>query len=137
MNEFLSEDEIEEIVKFNRQIVRFRGEPFDVDREKLTEIFQSVNNDFDAQYYPNKRIRIVKKVSVIIGRIAWEQPFTEGNKETCLGVGVMFLRRNGFTLPLKQTKIDVYKLLNKTIMKFENDPTIISEVESFLNKYVV
>ena len=137
MSEYISDEEIELVIKFNKITVRRGGEPFSVDREKLKQIFDSVNRDFGAQKYPEKRLRIIKKVSLIMGRISWEQPFSQGNKRTCLALGIVFLKRNGFILPLKKVNVQIYELLVKTIEKFENDDTVTSEIESFLCKYVV
>jgi len=137
LSEYISDEEVELVIRFNEITVLKAGEPFGVDREKLEQIFDSVNQDFGAQKYPEKRLRIIKKVSVIMGRISWEQPFSQGNKRTCLALGTVFLKRNGFILPLKKVNVQIYKLLVKTIEKFENDDTVTSEIESFLCKYVV
>ncbi len=136
MSEYVNDEEIELIIKFNKIIVQSGGEPFSVDREKLKQIFDSVNNDFDAQKFPDKRVRIIKKASIIMSRISWEQPFSQGNKRTCLAEGIVFLKRNGFSLRLEKIKVQIYDLLVRTIEKFENDNTITSEVEDFLDKYV-
>jgi prophage maintenance system killer protein len=137
LNEYLNDDELQEIIKYNREIVRSRNEPFGVDENKIKEIFHSVNLDYESQSYANKRERIIKKASVLIARITWEQPFDEGNRETALAIGITFMNRNGFDLLIENYKLEINELLNRIIYKFENDPSICLEVELFLDKNVV
>lgn len=57
-----------------------------------------------------------------------------GNKSTALASGKMFLNRNGFDLSINNKQI--YFLLERISMKFENDSSIYSEMEEFLFKKV-
>ena len=114
----MTEDEIHQIINFNRKIVLRRNEQFGVDEEKLRKIFDDVNSNFLTQTYTNNRTRIIKKSSIIIGSITWEQPFLEGNRETALGVGIMFMNNNGFDLPIEKHKKEIYDLLKKIVYKF-------------------
>ena len=136
MRETFSEDDIEEIIQDNHDLVNERGDSFGVNREELDKIFGNVNN-FDKIL--DRRIRIIKKSAWILGGITFYQPFNDGNKETALSLTTYFLRENEMDLPIssKSDKKEIYELLTKTVLKFEDDPTIISEIEDYLFKKVI
>lgn len=131
MTESFSHYEIEDVIIENRKTVEKRGEPFGVDREILSLIFDNVNSYIDLE---DKRARISRKVAYLLGGISYHQPFNNGNKETALAWTIYFLRKNGFDLPRRNLneKRELYDLMIKTSFKFENDPTIITEVEEYL-----
>ena len=131
MKEEFLDEEIEEIIKDNCDLVLERGDTFGVNREELTKIFDNVNNFNEIQ---DKRSRIIHKASWILGGITFYQPFNDGNKEIALSLTIYFLRENRFELPLPDKKIkkELFNLLVRTVLKFEDDPTIVSEVEDYL-----
>ncbi len=131
MSESFSAEEIEAVILHNRRIVEDRGEDFEVDRAILDRLFARLRN---FNLILERRIRIVTISANLLARLTFDQPFFEGNKETALGVTILFLRRNGFDLPLntRQSKVEVYDILEKTSLKFAGDPTIVSEVLEFL-----
>ncbi|MDE1766354.1 MAG: hypothetical protein KGI27_08805 [Thaumarchaeota archaeon] len=57
-------------------------------------------------------------------------------KEIALSVAKLFLRRNGFDLPLHtlEDEKELFVLLVKTIFKFDGDPTIIGEIENIYSR---
>jgi len=71
--------------------------------------------------------------------ICFDQPFSEGNKETALDATIGYLNNNGFDLKDKslKEKKEIYGLLVKTVFKFPGDKTIFHEVEGYLDKNVV
>ena len=71
--------------------------------------------------------------------LTWQQPFSEGNKEIALSVTKLFLRRNGFDLPIHGTENEkeIFNLLIKTVYKFEGDSTIIGKIEEYISKKVI
>lgn len=127
------DSEIEEIVKFNIKIVKERNERQGVNLDRLNEIF-SFANSINPDIEPDRKKRILKKAARIISGITWLQPFDNGNKSTALASGKMFLNRNGFDLSINNKQI--YFLLERISMKFENDSSIYSEREEFLFKKV-
>lgn len=136
MTENFSNEEIDDVIQFNKDIVEERGQPFSVNYERLSRVFSNVNL---FNNMPSKRERIIRKASHIFGGIAWQQPFSEGNKETALALTKLFLRRNGFDLPIitRNDKKEIFDLLVKTVFKDELDPTITTEVEEYLLEKVV
>ncbi|MHB8603143.1 MAG: Fic family protein [Nitrosotalea sp.] len=104
-------------------------------KDRLDQVFFNVNSYNDIQ---NKRERIVRKASHILGGITYLQPFCEGNRETALTHTILFLRDNGFDLPLdtQYEKQEIFDLLYRTIFKDELDRTIIIEVEQYLGRKV-
>ena len=136
MTETFSTEEIENIIQDNEELVTIRGDSFGVNREELDKIFEKVNN-FD--YIENHFDRMIKKSAWILGGVTFYQPFNDGNKETALSLTIYFLRRNGLNLPInsEQDEKEIMELLKKTVFKFEDDPSIISEVEEFLHRSVV
>ena len=132
MTEYITQEDIQEFIKYNKHLVRNRNEPFNVDREKFGKIFSEINGE-DYLRYTNKRERIIKKTSFIISSIVWQQPFDEGNKETALTIGLLFAQRNGFSIDLISLKKEIYLLLNNIAFKFENDTSIYTDMEDFLS----
>ena len=129
--EVLSSKDIEDIILFNKLTVEKHGESFEVDRDDLYTILNKVNS---YNNIPNKRQRIIKKAARILAGIAFYQLFHEGNKRTAIASTISYLQRNGFNLPLNtpSEEEEMYDLLNKTIWKETNDPTIFIEVEEYL-----
>lgn len=135
MSETFSDIQIEAIIRDNKRLVEQRDEPFCVVKDRLENVFSKVNSYNDMQ---NKRERIIRKASYILGGITYQQPFCEGNRETALTHTILFLRNNGFDLPLdtKEDKHEIYDLLGRTVFKDELDQTIITEVEQYLTRKV-
>jgi len=136
LKEQFTENEIEEIIQDNEELVNERGDSFGVNRDELQKIFENINNFNEVSGFKE---RIIRKASWILGGITFHQPFNDGNKETALSLTKYFLRKNDLDLPLstREEEKEIYDLLNKTIFKFEDDPTIISEIEDFLTSKVV
>ena len=136
VTEDFSPTEVEDVILDNQDLVEGRGECFSVDREILNQIF---NNMKSSNEIDDKRTRIIKKSAHLLAGISYYQPFREGNKETALSLTISFLRRNGLILPLntKKEKKDIYEILVGTSLKFENDRTIVNEVEEYLSEKVV
>jgi prophage maintenance system killer protein len=135
MSEIFSDMQIEAIIRDNKRLVEQRDQPFCVVKDRLEDRFSNVNSYNNIQ---NKRERIIRKATHILGGITYQQPFCEGNRETALTHTILFLRDNGFDLPLdkQEDKQEVYDLLYRTIFKDELDPTIITEIEQYLTKRV-
>jgi prophage maintenance system killer protein len=138
MPEFVSYDEIPEIIRINRKIVRDRNESFGVEEKKIYDIINSVNVPLDQSIF-HHRERIVKRASIMLARITWEQPFNNGNKATALYFTIQFLKKNKFDLlisgnPTIQNQI--FHLLEDTALKFEGE-NIIDNVFKFLNENVI
>ena len=136
MKEQFTENEIEEIIQDNEELVNERGDSFGVNRDELQKIFENVNNFNEISGFKE---RIIRKTSWILGGITFYQPFNDGNKEIALSLTKYFLGKNDLDLPLptREEEKEIFDLLNKTIFKFEDDPTIISEIEDFLISKVV
>jgi prophage maintenance system killer protein len=130
-SETLDSKDIEEIISFNKQKVEEREEGFEVDKKLLSKIFVKMNS---YNHIQDRRERIVRKASCILAGITFHQPFFEGNKETALGVTVLYLNRNGFDLALEDKQImdEIYDILTKTLREF----SIFGEVELYLLKRV-
>lgn len=135
MSHYYSSAEIEEIISFNKALVTKRNEIFGVKRDVLYGIFSRVNSYLNTT--EDKRTTIIIKTSIVIGGITWSQPFSEGNKETAVAVGILFLKRNGYNLPFENNKDSLYDLLQKTMWKFEDDKSIYMEIEEYLNTRII
>jgi prophage maintenance system killer protein len=138
MPEFVSDEEIDEIIRINKKIVTARGESFGVKRDIIIDVIHSMNAV--KVYLPNNnRKRIIKKTSIFLARITWEQPFNNGNKSTALYFIIQYLNKNKFDLLMDNSKIKnkIFNLLKKTVMKFENEDSIIEEVFQFLDNNVL
>lgn len=134
--EIFSDELLKNVIRANHHIVNHRKEKFGCVLERLLDVFNKVNSYNDII---DRRERIIKKTSHILGGLTWAQPFSNGNKRTALTISIYFLRKNGFDLPItsKGEEKELFDLLEKTIFKFEGDETIISEVENYLLRKVV
>ena len=132
MFEIFSENDIQEVIDANKLIVSYDNEPHGVSLDVLDDIFKLVNSFNDVK--PG-RDRIVKKATHILAGISYNQPFKEGNRRTSYYVLKSFLGRNLFILRFYNSKQEdeFTDLLRRTAEeKFEDDPTIYSEVEQYL-----
>jgi len=134
--EFFTNNFIKKIILTNKIITEKRQQPFEVNKEILGRILQQVKEISDDS---DERTRIIKLAAILLGGIAFEQPFAEGNKETSITITIYYLRKNNLNLPIltEQDEDKLIELLQRTILKFEGDDTIISEVESYLDGKVI
>ncbi|MCA9828292.1 MAG: Fic family protein [Nitrosopumilus sp.] len=136
MFEIFEQRDIEEIIEVNKLISSYNNEPHEVKREILDAIFHKVNSFNDIN---NTRERIIKKSTYILAGISYLQPFKNCNRRTSYYLLKNFLGRNGFTLRLynKKEKAKLADILQRTAeVKFEDDPTIYSEIEEYLTQKV-
>lgn len=137
MSEYFNDDEIDQIIQYNKNIVESRGDIFEVEKELLFRVFWKVNNIYEQEI--DRKTRIIKKTAKILAGITFNQPFHDGNKETAILVAIMFLNRTGFDISLtnKKEKRTLYNLLIKTVEKFPDDPTIYQEIEEYLQQEII
>ncbi|MDH3779808.1 MAG: Fic family protein [Nitrosopumilus sp.] len=136
MFENYSSADIQEVIEVNKLVVSHDNEPQGVSMDTLNEIFYYVNSFNDI---PDRRARIIKKATYILAGISYNQPFVEGNRRTSYYILKSFLGRNGFTLRFynDMDKNLFADLLRRTAEeKFEDDPSIYTEVEHYLNQKV-
>ncbi len=136
MFEIFEQSDIEEIIEVNKLICSYDNDPIGVNRETLDAIFDKVNS---FRGTGNRRERIIKKTTYIVAGISYNQPFLDGNRRTSFYLLKNFLGRNGFTITLyNEEEEDVLAdILQRTAeVKFEDDPTIYSEVEEYLTQKV-
>ena len=84
--------------------------------------------------------KIIRKISILIVGLSYDQPFKNGNKRTALVISILLLRLANYDIPFstKKQKYEVFDLLESLMFKFEDDvPILIDEVEEFLRKRVV
>lgn len=136
MSENFSDELIKNIIHGNEHLVNHRKESFGVNDERIEWVFSKANSFNDVK---DKRTRIIKKATAVLAGISWQQPFNNGNKTIALIVTKYFLLKNGFDLRIstEQEEDELIDLLTKTMYKYEDDPTIFSEVEEYLNRKVV
>ncbi|WP_420545846.1 Fic family protein [Nitrosopumilus sp.] len=104
--------------------------------ETLNAIFDKVNSFNDIS---DRRTRIIKKATHILAGISYNQPFIEGNRRTSHYLVKNFLGRNLYQLRFYNAKEEdqFADMLRRTAEeKFEDDPTIYSEVEEYLTRKV-
>lgn len=133
--ENLTQDDLDDMIKVNKQLVVSRNEPFDVNHDRLQMVYDKFHeNDSIA----DAKDRIIKKATALLAGISYHQPFSEGNKEVALLKTTAFLNDNGFDIPIENAIVrsELIELLIKTIYKFENDPTIFSEVEDYIKSRI-
>ncbi len=126
------------IIEANRQRCKISNEEFGIDdHEKLKDIIKNIKI---VDRIEDKRERIIRKISILIVGLCYNQPFKNGNKRTALSIAILMLRLEHYDLPFntKQQKKDVFELLEGLMYKFEDDiPYLISDVEGFLRERIV
>jgi prophage maintenance system killer protein len=137
LSETLTSEDLEGIMEYNRLKVEKDGELFEVEE---SYIYNSLPKWIDSHNrIQDKRTRIIKKATEIMAGITYYQPFFDANKRTALTATILFLEKYSFTLPMYslQFQKEIYDLLNRTILKPTNDPSILEEVEHYIENTII
>lgn len=126
------------VIEANKQICHQSKEIYDLDYpEKLDEIIVNIQN---IDKIEDAKEQIIRKVSLLLVGLSYDQPFKNGNKRTSLSLTILLLRINHFDLPYdtKDKQREIFKLLESMMYKFEDDVTgIVTEIEDFLRERIV
>lgn len=93
--------DFETLVEINKEVVALTGEPHGyspADGEKLEELVAEVESRADNVDFEEA---VQDKASLLVFKIASGQHFHGGNKRTALVAGLVFLRKNGYKIDLK------------------------------------
>ena len=126
------------VIEANKQICHQSKEIYGLDYpEKLDEIIVNIQN---MDKIEDAKEQIIRKVSLLLAGLSYDQPFKNGNKRTSLSLTILLLRINHFDLPYdtKDKQREIFKLLESMMYKFEDDVTgIVTEIEDFLRERIV
>src|SRR3989338_1963457 len=126
------------VIEANKQICHQSKEIYGLDYpEKLDEIIVNIQN---MDKIEDAKEQIIRKVSLLLAGLSYDQPFKNGNKRTSLSLTILLLRINHFDLPYdtKDKQREIFKLLESMMYKFEDDiPEIVIEIEDFLRERIV
>ena len=126
------------VIEANKQICHQSKEIYGLDYpEKLDEIIVNIQN---MDKIEDAKEQIIRKVSLLLAGLSYDQPFKNGNKRTSLSLTILLLRINHFDLPYdtKDKQREIFKLLESMMYKFEDDiPEIVTEIEDFLRERIV
>ena len=126
------------VIEANKQICHQSKEIYGLDYpEKLDEIIINIQN---MDKIEDAKEQIIRKVSLLLTGLSYDQPFKNGNKRTSLSLTILLLRINHFDLPYdtKDKQHEIFKLLESMMYKFEDDiPEIVTEIEDFLRERIV
>jgi death-on-curing family protein len=106
--------DMDTLVSVNKAVVTLTNEKHEytpADGEKLEELLEEVTSRADNQDFGEA---IPEKASLLVFKIASGQHFHAGNKRTALVAGLVFLRKNGFTIKLDDP--DYVSLVDKVGM---------------------
>ena len=135
---FKGELDSDNVIDANKQICRQSNEEFGLDNpKKLDEIISNIRA---IDRIEDEREKIIRKISILIVGLSYDQPFKNGNKRTSLVISILLLRLVHYDIPFytKEQKHEVYNLLENLMYKFEdNVPKLIDEVEDFLRTRIV
>ncbi|HEV2137468.1 MAG TPA: Fic family protein [Nitrososphaerales archaeon] len=96
--------DFEAVVGVNREVVALTGEPCEystADGKKLSELVKEVELRADNQEFQDA---VTDKASLLVFKTATGQHFRAGNKRTALVLGLVFLRKNGYTVNIQDTE---------------------------------
>ena len=135
---FKGELDSENIIDANKQICQQSNEPFGLDNpEKLDEIISNIRA---IDRIEDEKEKVIRKISILIVGLSYDQPFKNGNKRTSLAISILLLRLAHYDISFhnKEQKKEVFDLLEGLMYKFEDDiPMLTDEVEDFLRSRIV
>lgn len=135
---FKGELDKENVIDANKQICKQSNEEFGLDHpEKLDEIIFNIRG---IERIEDEKEKVIRKISILIVGLSYDQPFKNGNKRTSLVISILLLRLSHFDIPFytKRQKKEVFDLLVGLMYKFEDDvPKLTDEVEDFLRDRIV
>lgn len=89
------------LMQVNKEVVALSGEPYEyslADGEKMAELIAEVEGRANNQDFEEA---VLEKGALLVFKIASGQHFRAGNKRTALVAGLCFLRKNGYTVDIK------------------------------------
>jgi len=135
---FKGELDSENVIDANKQICQQSNEEFGLDHpEKLDEIISNIQR---IDRIEDEKEKVIRKISILIVGLSYDQPFKNGNKRTSLAISILLLRLSNFDIPFyaKKQKKEVFDLLEGLMYKFEDDiPMLTDEVEDFFRTRIV
>ena len=96
--------DFDEVVGVNREVVALTGEPCDystADGKKLADLVKEVELRADNQEFEDA---VTDKAALLVFKTASGQYFRAGNKRTALVLGLVFLRKNGYTVNIQDAE---------------------------------
>ena len=93
------------LIQINKEIVAQTGEPHEytpADGEKLATVISEVEGRANNQ---DLEEAVPEKASLLVFKIASGQYFRAGNKRTALVAGLVFLRKNGYTIDIRDREL--------------------------------
>jgi len=99
------------------------------DRDKLADILTEVE----------KQDNVIGKAAYLLARIAWDQPFSGGNKRTAVICADIVLRNEGFKLYIENKEDEEY--LRKLLFEVQEErveinPTTIAKLVLYVSKRI-
>lgn len=134
--DMFSPDQIRDIISDNLELNRDKGIDTAYSHDMVTKIFDKIAS---CNSVLETRARIIKRASYMLGLITNWHPFSNFNRHSAYASSVKFLRMNSLDLPLYTVdeEKELFKLMDKTKDKENDDSTICSEIETFLTTKVI
>lgn len=123
------------LVAVNREVALLTREPSEyseADGKQLETLLKDVTSRADNQDFEEA---VAEKASLLIFKLASGQHFKAGNKRTALVAGVVFLRKNGFTLKIDDP--DLISVIDKAGMAEANLDDVFDAVKRLYVKSTV
>ena len=124
---------MDDVILVNKQFCEQLDEPYGLDdQEQLEKIIEEVNS---YNRLSDDKEKAILKATCLLAGLVFGQPFKNGNKRTAVALSLLLIRSHHYDIKdyKSETKQKMfYELLEKTMLKMELDPTIRSEIESFL-----
>ena len=120
------------LVAVNREVALLTREPSEyseADGRQLGSLLKDVTSRADNQDFEEA---VAEKASLLIFKLASGQHFKAGNKRTALVAGVVFLRKNGFTLKIDDP--DLISVIDKAGMAEANLDDVFDAVKRLYMK---
>ena len=97
--------DFDDLVEINKEVVALTREPSDysaADKAKLEALVSEVSQRADNQEFEEA---VHEKVSLLVYKLACGQYFKAGNQRTALVAGQAFLRKNGYSIELRNRSL--------------------------------
>ena len=127
-----------DMIIIDREFCKDSNEVYGLDHPDILQTILDEYNSFDGM--EDGKEKAVLKGTCLLAGLVWGQPFKNGNKRTALAISRVMINENHHRIKDYETEEkqeEVYDLLEKTMLKMEGDPTIKTELESYLRENLI
>lgn len=127
-----------DIIIVDRYFCKNSNEVYGLDHPDILQKILDEYNTYDT--LDDQKEKAVQKACCLMEGLVFGQPFKNGNKRTSFAVSRVMMKVHGYAIEGYETEVkqeEFYNLLEKTMLKMEGDPTIKTELETYLRENLI